>query len=123
MSWILLESLGDSWFILRPSACAIGRKIKIRQTQGGINFVTKLNKTILISAFEGCFMNELKKRLGRIEARVGSGEPAPLRTFADFIKWGTEHRAANGGELTPDEEAWLEAEFKTFVDESQKAAR
>ena len=66
----------------------------------------------------------LKNRLARIQARIGANNGRPiLRTFADFIKWGTEHRAANGGELTPDEEAWLEAEFKTFVDESQKAAR
>jgi len=98
-------------------------KIKIRQTQGGINFVTKLNKTILISAFEGCFMNELKKRLARIEARVGSGEPAPLRTFADLMIWEYNHRDPKTGKLTPEDNAWLNAQFKAFMDEPREGAK
>jgi len=62
----------------------------------------------------------LKNRVARLQARIGVNNGRPvLRTFADFIMWETERRTANGGELTPEESAWVRAEFKTFMENSR----
>ena len=55
------------------------------------------------------------KRLNRIAGRIGTGGPQAPRTFAGFIKRETDHRAANGGELTPAESEWIGTAFRAFM--------
>lgn len=43
---------------------------------------------------------DVKKRISRIEARVGAADDGP-RTVADIVQWIGKREAANGGKLTP----------------------
>lgn len=61
----------------------------------------------------------IKKRLDRITARLALAGPQAPRTFAGFVKWEADHRAANGGELTPAESEWIGTAWREFMDRSQ----
>jgi len=60
-------------------------------------------------------MTDLKKRVDRIEARIGARDETP-RTFAGFVKWETQRRDANGGRLTPAESVRIRAAWEKFID-------
>jgi len=60
-------------------------------------------------------MAGLKRRIENIEARLAQGGPQAPRTFAGFVKWETERRAANNGTLTPAESEWIGAAFRDFM--------
>ncbi len=65
-------------------------------------------------------MAELKRRLDRIARRIGGDSPQPPRTIADFVRWETEHRTANGGELTPAETAWIRTAWRGFIAQARE---
>jgi len=66
-------------------------------------------------------MGDIKKRIARISARIdATGDQGP-RTYADFVKWETVRRQANGGELTPAQAAWINAKYQRWYD--QESAR
>jgi len=60
-------------------------------------------------------MANYKRRIDRITARIGAGGSQTPRTFIGFVKWETDHRAANGGELTPAESEWIGTAFRAFM--------
>ena len=43
---------------------------------------------------------DVKKRISRIEARIGAADDGP-RTVSDIVQWIGKREAANGGKLTP----------------------
>lgn len=43
---------------------------------------------------------DVKKRISRIEARVGAADDGP-RNVTDIVQWIGKREAANGGKLTP----------------------
>lgn len=66
-------------------------------------------------------MRDYKARLARISARIdATGDQGP-RTYADFVKWETVRRQANGGELTPAQKAWINEKYQRWFD--QESAR
>jgi len=60
-------------------------------------------------------MANYKRRLDRIAGRIGADGPQAPRTFAGFVKWETEARAAAGGELPPAEAARIGEAFRVFM--------
>lgn len=60
-------------------------------------------------------MANYKRRLDRIAGRIGAAGPHAPRTFAGFVQWETERRAANGGQLSPADAAWIGAAFRAFM--------
>ena len=50
-------------------------------------------------------MTDLRKRLDRIEARIGAKDDGPEMTVSGIVYWMETHKQANGGTLSPADEA------------------
>lgn len=67
-------------------------------------------------------MADFKKRLSRAEKRISPADEIP-RTYAGFVKWETERRAANGGELSPADRDRIGAAWSAFITQAPRAGR
>jgi len=67
---------------------------------------------------------DVKKRISRIEARVGAADDGP-RTVADIVQWIGKREAANGGKLTPADRDRAGYYWRRLLDEAdaKEAAR